>query len=103
LNQHSAHPFQSLDILFSRAFTVLQTIQPLLSANVAIAKELHSILQTASELEDELANWATTALHMWQYRTIGKFDPLMTEFKEQFHWLFGRVDVYADRKYSSHF
>ncbi|KAF2489134.1 hypothetical protein BU16DRAFT_567316 [Lophium mytilinum] len=53
-------------------------------------------MQTASNLDNELANWATTQLHRWQYRTIGKFDPLMTDFKENHFWLFGRVDVYAD-------
>jgi len=67
-----------------------------------MAEELHTIMQTASNLDDELANWATTRLHRWQYRTIGKFDPLMTEFREDVFWLFGRVDVYADRKYSYH-
>ncbi|KAF2810506.1 uncharacterized protein BDZ99DRAFT_313898 [Mytilinidion resinicola] len=96
LNQPSAHPLQSLDILFSRSSTVLRKIRTLLSAKVAIAEELHTIMRTASNLDDELANWATTRLHRWQYRTIGKFDPLMTEFKEGFFWLFGRVDVYAD-------
>ena len=61
------------------------------------------MLQTASELNNDLADWARTRLHSWKYRTIGKFDPIMTELKEDFLWLFGRVDVYADRKYSYHF
>jgi len=78
-------------------------MRTLLSAKVAIADEIRSIVQTASKLDDELANWATTQLHRWQSRTIGKFDPLMTESREDFLWLFGRVDVYADRKYSCHF
>jgi hypothetical protein len=74
-------------------------MRTLLSTKVAIAEEFHCILQTAGKLDVQLANWAITWLQKWQYKTIGKFDPLMTELKEDLFWLFGRVDVYPDCKY----